>query len=470
MRKVTWFVLILAALFALVACGSNEDSDGKQASKEESGYKNGELTFNDTAVIDDSFGEYEITIHKMELFNEYDGEKPDDGQLFAFIDYTFENTGEYEMAESSITGSGLKLEDGSDFPEREMSYYAYDFMTDKERDIAAGESVDNQFYFQVDEAEDGVYKLIYEPYGGDIDEVVWILDGVEFDHEAAAAEAMEEVSLDLTDSIDQAVEFYEEIYFTDSEVVNDDVDWYGIESIVYFDDGNTDYEANIWAYTIEPEASLDLKVLSGTDSFEEVKDKTDIRGDSLSEQVRDDAYEFTSKLHWVKDGNTYIVDGGRHVISTNKDSELLPENDRLEVYENPTQDKQLNFDEDGIDFYKSAIVPTVLPKNFELKHVQIEERTKEMAFTNIKYNIRYAFENKSEERLYIRNYIQFNERDIKIKDETEVYDLNGVEVHRNDPEQTLIFSLNDELYRIYYEGLEYDDVEKVAESMIEQGK
>src|SRR5699024_12599770 len=78
------------------------------------------------------------------------------------------------------------------------------------------------------------------------------------------------------------------------------------------------------------------------------------RRSSDLEEVADGAYEYAEELIWKKDGHVYQLDGGRSVVSTNKENEIHPEEDRLLFYEN------------------------LVPTDGELKTYRSEEHTSEL--------------------------------------------------------------------------------------------
>src|SRR5699024_3692422 len=74
-------------------------------------------------------------------------------------------------------------------------------------------------------------------------------------------------------------------------------------------------------------------------------------------------------LIWKKDDFVYQLDGGRSVVSTVKENEILPEEDRLLFYENlvPTSNELQTFDE----FYQNIKLPTKLPEGLALYRVSL---------------------------------------------------------------------------------------------------
>src|SRR5699024_9525709 len=134
---------------------------------------------------------------------------------------------------------------------------------------------------------------------------------------------------------------FDKLYFSDTDIIDEEIALKSANVTVYIDNQSQNNTATLRAHTIEPENSLNLSVDINPEDFEDKITKTDADGNKMAVEVADGAYEYAEKLIWEKDGHVYQLDGGRSVISTAKENEIHPEEDRLLFYENlvPTSDE-----------------------------------------------------------------------------------------------------------------------------------
>src|SRR5690625_2019098 len=156
----------------------------------------------------------------------------------------------------------------------------------------------------------------------------------ENDEELPASNDQEfsEASLDLTEPLEDIKEFYNSIYFSDVNIIDQDEGLIGIKVSKSIKEDS--YEASVNAYTIDPQARMTLVVTNSEDEFEAQANKSDLSGIAMAEEVKEEVYEFAESLIWKEEGNSYRLKGGRRVLSTVEENNIAPEEDRLLFYEN----------------------------------------------------------------------------------------------------------------------------------------
>lgn len=278
--------------------------------------------------------------------------------------------------------------------------------------------------------------------------------------------ALVDVSLDISGSITEAYEFFDTLYFSDAEIINEEIGFVSIDVTVYNDDPSQSNVARFSARTIEPENSLHLSVGINTEEFEDILTKTDADGNIMAEEVADGAYEYADELIWEKDGHVYQLSGGRSVVALNEENEIHPEEDRLLFYENlvSTGDELKTYDE----FYQNVKVPTQLPEEFTLDRVTLF------------YDQPLGFSKRPPAQLLYEAKGAFNESItfLVYGEYEEAPTLNGDNIREEDISQTtvqideekLLFTLNDETYEIEYFEVPEEVVLEIAASIIEQAE
>lgn len=277
--------------------------------------------------------------------------------------------------------------------------------------------------------------------------------------------ALVDVSLDISESITEAYDFYDEIYFSDTEIIDEEI---GLKSanVTVYSDSQSHNIAILRAHTIEPENSITLSVNINPEDYENKLAKKDADGNKMAVEVAEDTYEYAEKLMWKEEENVFQIDGGRSVISTVKENEIHPEEDRLLFYENlvPTNDELKTYDE----FYQNIKVPTRLPEGFSLYRVSLfYEQPGE--FSNASpARILYEVRSPNNESIMFEVYGEYEEAP-KLKGDN-VREENILETPVQADDETLLFTLDDETYEIFYMEVPEETIFEIAESIIEQAE
>jgi len=275
-----------------------------------------------------------------------------------------------------------------------------------------------------------------------------------------------DVSLDISESITEAYNFFDKLDFSDTEIIDEETALKKANVSVYLDNQSNHDTATLTAYTIEPQNSLHLSVNINPEDFEDKLTKTDADGNKMAVEVADGAYEYADKLIWKKDDFVYQLDGGRSVVSTVKENEILPEEDRLLFYENlvPTSNELQTFDE----FYQNIKLPTKLPEGLALYRVSLI------------YDQPLGFSKEPPARLLYEAKGPYNESItfLVYGEYEEAPKLNGDNVREENilqtpvqiDEEKLLFTLSDETYEIHYTEVPEEITLEIAESIIEQAE
>lgn len=273
-----------------------------------------------------------------------------------------------------------------------------------------------------------------------------------------------DVSLDISEGITEAYDFFDELYFSDAEIINEEIGLKSADVTVYLDDQSRRNIATLRAHTIEPENTFNLSINMNQKDFEDMLTNTDADGNKMAIEVADDAYEYAEKLIWEQEGHVYQLDGGRSVVSTNKENEIHPEDDRLLFYENriPTNDELKTYD----TFYQNIKLPTKLPEGFNLDYVSLLYDQALGFSKSATARIRYGTMGQNNEEIAFNVYGEYEEApklsDEDIREET----ILETPVQMND--EQLLFTLEDETYVIYYTEIPEKTILEIAESIIEQ--
>src|SRR5699024_3148883 len=254
--------------------------------------------------------------------------------------------------------------------------------------------------------------------------------------------ALVDVSLDISEGITEAYDFFDKLYFSDTDIIDEEIALKSANVTVYLDNQSKNSIATFRAYTIEPQNSFNLSVGINPEDFEDKLNKTDADGNKMAVEVADGAYEYAEKLIWKADDFVYQLDGGRSVASTNKENEIHPEEDRLLFYENlvPTSDELKTYDE----FYQNIKLPTQLPEDFTLDRVSLIY-DQPLGFSK-EPPARLLYEAKGLDNESI-TFLVYGEYE-------EAPKLNGDHIREEDilqtpvqvDEERLLFTLNDETY------------------------
>ena len=286
----------------------------------------------------------------------------------------------------------------------------------------------------------------------------------ENDEEVSASNDQEltGAELDLITPLEDIKEFYDAIYYSDVDIIDQEEDLLGIRVSKSLEE-NT-YEATMDAYTIDPQSRMTLDVNSGEDIYEEQVNKNSLGGGAMAEEVKEGVYEYAESLIWKEDGNSYRLKGGRRVLALVEENNIDPAEDRLLFYENLA--KTNNELDDVKDFVDQIIIPTTLPSGYELSSVAIEKNAQEIMASS--YPIEFSYEMKTDSggRLLVKTYGEYEHTPQLVGEGVEETEVEGVTVQSK--EDDIMFTLGDETYRINYAGVELDDVLEIAKSMIEQ--
>jgi len=286
----------------------------------------------------------------------------------------------------------------------------------------------------------------------------------ENDEEVSASSDQEftDAELDLITPLEEIKEFYDSIYYSDVDIIDQEEDLLGIRVSKSFEE-NT-YEATINAYTVDPQSRMTLDVNTGEDVYEEQANKNSLGGGAMAEEVKEGVYEYADSLIWKEEGNSYRLKGARSVLALVEENNIEPEEDRLLFYENLA--KTNNELDDVNDFVDKIIIPTSLPSGFELSSVSIEKNAQEIMASS--YPIEFSYEIKTDGggRLLVKTYGEYEHTPQLVGEGVEETEVEGVTVQSK--EDDIMFTLGDETYRINYLDIELDDVMEIAKSMIEQ--
>src|SRR5699024_9280273 len=113
--------------------------------------------------------------------------------------------------------------------------------------------------------------------------------------------ALVDVSLDISEGITEAYDFFDKLYFSDTEIINEEIALKSADVTVYLDNQSQNNTATFRAHTIEPENSFNLSVDINPEDFEDKLTQTDADGEKMAVEVADGAYEYAEKLIWKKD-------------------------------------------------------------------------------------------------------------------------------------------------------------------------
>ncbi len=282
------------------------------------------------------------------------------------------------------------------------------------------------------------------------------------DVSSSIEQELTEVTLDLTEPMEEIKKFYNSIYFSDVSIIDQE------EGIIEMKVSNSikenDFEATVSAYTIEPQARMTLVVNNGESAFEEQANKSNLSGGAMAEEVKEDVYEYADSLIWKEDGNSYRLKGGRNVLSTVKEENIEPSEDRMLFYENLA--KTSNEIDSVNEFLDKVIIPTTLPSDYELTLVTIEKNIHEVMFSAYPIELVYGLKNNEGGSLYFITYGEYEDTPFLVGDGLEEIEVEGVTIQSIDDE--IMFSLGEETYRIKYSDLDFDSVIEIAKSMIEK--
>ena len=273
-----------------------------------------------------------------------------------------------------------------------------------------------------------------------------------------------DAELDLIAPLEDIKEFYNSIYHSDADIIDQEDGLLGIRGSKSIETDT--YQAIIDAYTFDPQARMTLEVNSGEDEYEEQANKNSLGGGSMAEEVEEGVYEYADSLIWTEDGNSYRLKGGRNVISTVEENNITPEEDRLLFYENLTETNQAL--DDVNEFVEKIITPTTLPSGYELDLVYIEKNAEEILALSYPLEFGYTVKTDDGGTLSFITYGEYEHAPQLVGEGVEETEVEGVTVQSK--EDDIMFTLGDETYRINYVGLELDEVLEIAKSMIEQFK
>lgn len=275
--------------------------------------------------------------------------------------------------------------------------------------------------------------------------------------------ALVDVSLDISEGIEEAYHFFDELYFSNTAIVDEEIGLKSAEVTVHLDD-SFQTTATLRAYTIEPQNTFHLSVDVNPDSFEDKLTKTDADGNDMAVEVADAAYEFAGDLIWKKDNHVYKLAGGRSVVSTNKDNEIHPEADRLLFYENliPTNDELKTYDA----FYRNVLVPTKLPEGFSLYRFNISYEQPQGLSQQPPAKSFYQVKGEKGETILFQVYGEYDEAPKLLGNDVREEVILETTVQIN--EELMSFELTDVTYQISSRGLPEETVLEIAASIIEQ--
>ncbi len=273
-----------------------------------------------------------------------------------------------------------------------------------------------------------------------------------------------EAALELTEPLEEIKEYYNSIYFSDVNIIDQEEGLIGIKVSNLINEKIL--EATVNAYTIDPQARMTLVVTNSEDEFEAQANKSDLSGDAMAEEVKEGVYEFADSLIWTEEGNSYRLKGGRRVLSTVEENNIDPAEDRLAFYENLT--KTNNELDDVNEFVDKIIIPTSLPSDYDLSFVTIEKNTNEIMFSSYPIELVYGLKDSGGETLYFITYGKYEHAPMLVGDGLEEIEVEGVTVQSK--EDDIMFTLGDETYRINYSDLALNNVLEIAKSMIVQFK
>lgn len=290
------------------------------------------------------------------------------------------------------------------------------------------------------------------------------------DHEDESEDEADEfvladVSLDISDGIEKAYNYFDELDFSNADIINEEIGLISAEVHFYLDD-SSHTTATLRAHTIEPENSLHLSVDINPDDFENKLTDTDADGNKMAVEVADDAYEFAEDLIWKKDNHIYSLSGGRSVISTAKEDEIHPEEDRLLFYENlvPTSDELRTYD----DFYQNIKMPTLLPEGFTLFRAIISYDQPQGLSKAPAAEVFYHVKGQNGEMITFDIYGEYEEAPKLFGDDVREEEILQTTVQIE--EEKILFTLNDETYQISSPDLPEEVILEIAESIIEQAE
>ena len=279
--------------------------------------------------------------------------------------------------------------------------------------------------------------------------------------------ALVDVSLDISEGITEAYDFFDKLYFSDTEIIDEEIALKSAEVTVYLDDPSKNSIATLRAHTIEPQNSMNLSVgITSPEDFEEKLTKTDADGNDMAVEVADGAYEYAEKLIWKKDDLVYELDGGRSVVSTNKENEIHPEDDRLSFYENlvPTNNELKTYDE----FYQNIKMPTQLPEDFTVGRVTLIYDQPLGLSKEPPARILYEAKGPNHEVITFLVYGEYEEAPPFKGDQVSEENILGIPVQID--EEKLLFTLDDETHEIHYMEVPEETILEIVESIIEQAE
>src|SRR5690625_3292814 len=278
--------------------------------------------------------------------------------------------------------------------------------------------------------------------------------------------ALVDVSLDISEGITEAYDFFDKLYFSDTDIIDEEIALKSANVTVYLDNQSKNSIATFRAYTIEPQNSFNLSVGINPEDFEDKLNKTDADGNKMAVEVADGAYEYAEKLIWKADDFVYQLDGGRSVASTNKENEIHPEEDRLSFYENlvPTNNELKTYDE----FYQNIKMPTQLPEDFTVGRVTLIYDQPLGLSKEPPARILYEAKVRNHEIITFIVYGEYEEAPPFKGDQVSEENILGIPVQID--EEKLLFTLDDETHEIHYMEVPEETILEIVESIIEQAE
>ncbi|ADU31785.1 DUF4352 domain-containing protein [Evansella cellulosilytica] len=166
MRKLCLLIITSLIVFT-VACGdsnvndvelndeSTVDEETENIEQDDSYESKDEvLSIGDTGRMIDTLGEYEVTIHSVEITEEIQGNTPME-DVYVIVDLSIKNIGDEILEVQDIIGTHLFSDD--DLPSGNMFYV--DFIDEIDGEISYGETVSGQILF--DQIYSEYYNLVF---------------------------------------------------------------------------------------------------------------------------------------------------------------------------------------------------------------------------------------------------------------------------------------------------------------------
>lgn len=282
------------------------------------------------------------------------------------------------------------------------------------------------------------------------------------DEEEDPSIKLEPTSLDLNEPLDDLKDFYHSLYFIDSEELGME-DELSLISLYVDYKNDKEFTSQIIGYTAEPKTQISVVTVSGENEFESKLEETDADGKDKAEEVIDGLYHYAGKFIWTEEGNSYSMDGGREVVSTNPENNIKPEDDMLKFYHDRVKMKY-DIDED-FEKLKNSLVPDLLPEGYDLISLHVERNYRESLSSYPKF-LGYTLEDKNANVVKFSYRTDYDKEPTLQEDDVEEIKIDGVDVQK--AENEIMFTLGDGTYSIIYNDLNDETIEEIASSLIKK--